>query len=144
MGSPGPPHRRSAISAPTWPRPPTAAGRWSGSCLVSPPIRAPARPCPGRARRSRPGPPCSRWAGGRGGGGGGKGVELTVSDAEARRRVAVVPLASERRLRYQDWVARNRRQVRELTYGRAGYLHVPDMMGEGWAHFHRDLRAEMA
>src|SRR5262249_27500589 len=51
---------------------------------------------------------------------------------------------SERRLRYQDWVARNGRQVRELTDGRAGYLHVPDMMGEGWAHFHRDLRAEMA
>ena len=73
-----------------------------------------------------------------------KPVELTVSDGERRRRVAVVPLASERRLRYQDWVARNRRQVRELTDGRAGYLHVPDMMGEGWAHFHRDLRAEMA
>jgi len=58
--------------------------------------------------------------------------------------VAVIPLASERRLRYQDWVASNRRQVRELSGGQAGYLHVPDMMGEGWAHFHRDLRAEMA
>jgi tricorn protease len=56
----------------------------------------------------------------------------------------VVPLASERRLRYQDWVAANRRRVRELSDGQAGYLHVPDMMGEGWAHFHRDLRAEMA
>jgi tricorn protease len=73
-----------------------------------------------------------------------KPVELTVSDGGRRRRVAVVPLASERRLRYQDWVAGNRRQVRELADGRAGYLHVPDMMGEGWAHFHRDLRAEMA
>jgi tricorn protease len=73
-----------------------------------------------------------------------KPVELTVSDGGRRRRVAVVPLASERRLRYQDWVASNRQQVRELTDGQAGYLHVPDMMGEGWAHFHRDLRAEMA
>jgi tricorn protease len=73
-----------------------------------------------------------------------KPVELTVSDGERRRRVAVVPLASERRLRYQDWVAGNRRRVRELTDGQAGYLHVPDMMAEGWAHFHRDLRAEMA
>jgi len=73
-----------------------------------------------------------------------KPVEITVSDGGQRRRVAVIPLASERRLRYQDWVASNRRQVRELSGGQAGYLHVPDMMGEGWAHFHRDLRAEMA
>ncbi|HEY6279445.1 MAG TPA: PDZ domain-containing protein, partial [Streptosporangiaceae bacterium] len=73
-----------------------------------------------------------------------KPVELTVSEAGRPRRVAVIPLASERRLRYQDWVAANRRQVHELAAGQAGYLHVPDMMGEGWAHFHRDLRAELA
>jgi tricorn protease len=40
-------------------------------------------------------------------------------------------------------VASRRRLVRELSEGRLGYLHVPDMMGEGWAHFHRDLRTEM-
>jgi tricorn protease len=75
----------------------------------------------------------------------GKPVELTVArDGAAPRRFAVTPLASERRLRYQDWVAGRRRLVRELSGGRAGYLHVPDMMGEGWAHFHRDLRVEMA
>jgi tricorn protease len=54
-----------------------------------------------------------------------------------------VPLADDSRLRYQDWVAGRRRLVRELSDGRIGYLHVPDMMGEGWAHFHRDLRLEM-
>jgi tricorn protease len=75
----------------------------------------------------------------------GKPVELTVArDGAAARRFAVTPLASERRLRYQDWVAGRRRLVRELSNGRAGYLHVPDMMGEGWAHFHRHLRVEMA
>jgi tricorn protease len=55
----------------------------------------------------------------------------------------VVPLKSERRLRYQDWVAGRRQLARELSDGRLGYLHIPDMMGEGWAHFSRDLRAEM-
>jgi len=55
----------------------------------------------------------------------------------------VVPLRDERRLRYQDWVAGNRRAVRELSGGRAGYLHIPDMVGHGWAHFSRDLRTEM-
>jgi tricorn protease len=59
------------------------------------------------------------------------------------RRVVVVPLRSDRRLRYQDWVAGRRRLVRELSDGRLGYLHIPDMMGEGWAHFHRDLRTEL-
>jgi tricorn protease len=60
------------------------------------------------------------------------------------RRVVVLPLRSERRLRYQDWVTGRRRLVRELSGGRLGYLHIPDMMGEGWAHFHRDMRTEMA
>jgi tricorn protease len=58
--------------------------------------------------------------------------------------VVVVPLRADRRLRYQDWVASRRLMVRELSDGQLGYLHIPDMMGEGWAHFHRDLRTEMA
>ncbi len=73
----------------------------------------------------------------------GKPVELTVRSGTAVRRVAVMPLRSERRLRYQDWVAACRRRVRELSAGRLGYLHSPDMMGAGWAHFSRDLRTEM-
>jgi tricorn protease len=74
----------------------------------------------------------------------GKPVELTVrADRALPRRVVVTPLPDDRRLRYQDWVAGRRRLVRELGAGRLGYLHIPDMMGEGWAHFHRDLRTEM-
>jgi tricorn protease len=59
------------------------------------------------------------------------------------RRVVIIPLFDDRRLRYQDWVASRRALVRTRSDGRVGYLHVPDMMGEGWAHLHRDLRAEM-
>jgi tricorn protease len=74
----------------------------------------------------------------------GKPVELTVAGADGRpRRSVVVPLTDETRLRYQDWVAGRRALVRERSGGRIGYLHVPDMMSEGWADFHRDLRAEM-
>jgi len=58
-------------------------------------------------------------------------------------RVVVVPLRNERRLRYQDWVTGRRRLVRELGDGRLGYLHIPNMVGEGWADFHRDLHTEM-
>ncbi len=75
----------------------------------------------------------------------GQPVELTILPAGGeQRRVVVVPLRNERRLRYQDWVAGRRALVRELSQGRLGYLHIPDMMGEGWAHFHRDLRTEMS
>jgi tricorn protease len=57
--------------------------------------------------------------------------------------VVIMPLHDERRLRYQDWVTGRRQFVRARSDGRVGYLHVPDMMGEGWAHLHRDLRTEM-
>ena len=83
----------------------------------------------------------------------GKPVELTVAPVDAAgspgesgrqaRSVAVVPLGNDKRLRYHDWVSRKRAAVRELADGRVGYLHVPDMVSEGWADFHRDLRSEM-
>ncbi|MFE1034986.1 S41 family peptidase [Streptomyces sp. NPDC058807] len=60
------------------------------------------------------------------------------------RRIAVVPLIDERPLRYQDWVAKRREVVRELSGGRCGYLHIPDMGGSGWAQFNRDLRMEVS
>jgi tricorn protease len=74
-----------------------------------------------------------------------KPVELTIAPARGGevRRAVVVTLAEERRLRYQDWVTGRRQRVRELSDGRIGYLHVPDMVSAGWADFHRDLRAEM-
>jgi tricorn protease len=75
----------------------------------------------------------------------GKPVELVIApqDGGSWRRVAVTTLRDDRRLRYQDWVSGRRRAVHELSQGRAGYLHIPDMVSEGWADFHRDLRGEM-
>ncbi|MFI1397447.1 S41 family peptidase [Streptomyces sp. NPDC020681] len=78
---------------------------------------------------------------------GGTTVELTFQPAEGEgrsRRVAIVPLVDERPLRYQDWVAKRREVVRELSGDKCGYLHIPDMGGSGWAQFNRDLRKEMA
>ncbi|WP_299540476.1 S41 family peptidase [uncultured Streptomyces sp.] len=78
---------------------------------------------------------------------GGTTVELTFLPAGAGsrpRRVAIVPLVDERPLRYQDWVAKRRQVVRELSGGKCGYLHIPDMGGSGWAQFNRDLRMEVS
>ncbi|MEU0252012.1 S41 family peptidase [Streptomyces sp. NPDC006184] len=81
-------------------------------------------------------------------GSGGTTVELTFTPAEGEpgraRRVAVVPLVDERPLRYQDWVAKRRQVVRELSDGKCGYLHIPDMGGSGWAQFNRDVRMEVS
>ena len=70
-------------------------------------------------------------------------AEAPAVEFPETRRVVIVPLYDDRRLRYQDWVASRRALVRTRSDGRVGYLHIPDMMGEGWAHLHRDLRAEM-
>lgn len=78
---------------------------------------------------------------------GGTTVELTFSPPEGEgraRRVAIVPLVDERPLRYQDWVAKRREVVRDLSGGKCGYLHIPDMGGSGWAQFNRDLRMEVS
>lgn len=81
-------------------------------------------------------------------GSGGTTVELTFQPAAGNggppRRVAVVPLIDDRPLRYQDWVAKRRAVTRELSDGRCGYLHIPDLGGSGWAQFNRDLRMEMS
>ncbi|MFY9634301.1 MAG: S41 family peptidase [Cellulosimicrobium cellulans] len=81
----------------------------------------------------------------------GRAVELTLrngaghgAEAGKQRRIAVVPVRDEERLRYQEWVAANRRTVREASGGRYGYLHIPDMMANGWAQLHRDLDTETA
>lgn len=76
----------------------------------------------------------------------GKPVELTVSPAGGGdpRHAVVVPLSDEEPLRYHAWVADRRAYVHEKSGGRLGYLHVPDMVGSGWAQLHRDLRMEVA
>ncbi|MEU5091840.1 S41 family peptidase [Streptomyces sp. NPDC021356] len=80
-------------------------------------------------------------------GSGGTTVELTFSPAGGEgpaRRVAVVPLIDDRPLRYQDWVTKRRAVTHELSEGKCGYLHIPDLGGSGWAQFNRDVRMEMS
>jgi tricorn protease len=75
----------------------------------------------------------------------GQPVELTLRRAQdAERRVAVVPLGDEAVLRYHDLIRTRRALVHELSGGRLGYLHVPDMASGGWAEYHRDLHTELA
>lgn len=65
-------------------------------------------------------------------------VTLAVSSKpsmEGTRTVSFNPVTSESNLEYLDWVLGNRRRVTELSGGRIGYLHVPDMGAPGIREF---------
>ena len=72
----------------------------------------------------------------------GSKVELTLSAGDSRRNVLVTTLADEVPARYREWVERNRAWVHEHSQDRVGYLHLPDMMADGFAEFHRYFGAE--
>ena len=73
-------------------------------------------------------------------------VELTLAsgpgESATRRQVLVTTLADEVPARYREWVERNRAWVHAQSGGRVGYLHLPDMMADGFAEFHRYFGTE--
>jgi tricorn protease len=65
-------------------------------------------------------------------------VTLTLGDRASggtRRQVTFRPIDSEVSLMYLDWTATNRERVEKLTGGRVGYIHIPDMGGNGIREF---------
>jgi tricorn protease len=67
-------------------------------------------------------------------------VTLTVSgrpDGNGARQVTVRPLADEEGLRYFDRIETNRRKVDAATGGKVGYVHIPNMGGDGLNEFVR-------
>ena len=65
-------------------------------------------------------------------------VRLTLNGAptfDGAREVTFTPVTEERSLRYLAEVEANRRKVSEMTDGRVGYLHVPDMGADGIQEF---------
>jgi tricorn protease len=71
-------------------------------------------------------------------------VTLTVKRGrDPARDVVVTPLTDEFPLRYRDWVESNREWVSELSQGKAGYIHIPDMGAPGFAEFHRYWKASV-
>ncbi len=65
-------------------------------------------------------------------------VTLTLNSKptmDGSRTVTYNPISSESDLNYLEWINKNRRKVGELTNGRVGYLHIPDMGGPGIREF---------
>lgn len=59
------------------------------------------------------------------------------------REVLVVPVASERALRYRDWVRRKREYVTLKSAGRIGFVHVPDTGDNGQNELMRQILGQM-
>jgi tricorn protease len=65
-------------------------------------------------------------------------VTLTLCTAPSysgAREVTYKPVDSESGLIYLNWVNNNRERVSQLTDGRVGYLHLPDMWSDGIYEF---------
>ncbi|NHZ73533.1 MAG: hypothetical protein GWP16_03575 [Nitrospirae bacterium] len=65
-------------------------------------------------------------------------VELTVNASPTMtgaRQVTFNPISAETSLRYLAWVEGNYERVREMTGGRVGYMHIPDMGDTGLREF---------
>ena len=67
-------------------------------------------------------------------------VTLTVNgkpSLDGAREVVVRPMSDESDLRYYDRIETTRRKVDETTGGKIGYLHIPNMGGDGLNEFVR-------
>jgi tricorn protease len=69
-------------------------------------------------------------------------LRLQPAAGGAAREVTVLPIASEARLRYLDWIEENRRRVDKLSGGRIGYVHLPDTGMGGFTSFNRYFFAQ--
>lgn len=70
-------------------------------------------------------------------------VQVTFKSDNTKRVVTLKTLRSERALRYRAWVNHNRDYVHTKSSGKVGYIHIPDMMTEGYAEFYRSFIAEL-
>ena len=70
----------------------------------------------------------------------GRQVVLSIAksaDGKGARDVVVTPVGNDGRLRYIDWVRRNREAVSKATDGKIAYIHIPDMGARGLQEFNR-------
>ncbi|MCE9620681.1 MAG: PDZ domain-containing protein [Planctomycetes bacterium] len=73
---------------------------------------------------------------------GGKSVRLYIGDSPKDTEGTLVEVtlpSSDHALRYASWVEGNRKKVAELSGGKLGYIHLPDMDSEGLISFMRNF-----
>jgi tricorn protease len=71
-------------------------------------------------------------------------VELTVQRKNSAKKetVLVKPNSQSNLAYYREWVERNKKYVHEISNGRLGYVHIPDMGPYGYAEFYKHYAVE--
>ena len=59
----------------------------------------------------------------------------STPNLQGARTISYRPITDEGNLVYLDWITANRRRVEQMTGGRVGYIHVPDMGANGIREF---------
>lgn len=75
----------------------------------------------------------------------GKQTTITVGstpDGRGSRDVLVLPVASERAMREQEWIEGNIRKVDAMSNGQVAYVYVPNTAGAGFDSFNRYFFAQ--
>jgi tricorn protease len=62
-------------------------------------------------------------------------VVNSTPTTQGARTISYRPITDESNLVYLDWITANRRRVEQLSGGRVGYIHVPDMGANGIREF---------
>lgn len=70
-------------------------------------------------------------------------IQAQVKGERKKKRFTLRTLHSQNGARYRDWVENNRTYIRNKTNGQVGYIHIPNMVGKGYAEFHRAFMAEL-
>ncbi len=68
----------------------------------------------------------------------GKQIKLTVNNAPSMKGahdITIIPIPSEERLRYYNWVLAEMDRVDSVSGGKIGYIHIPDMDSYGLTRF---------
>lgn len=63
-------------------------------------------------------------------------------DGKGSRRLTVVPVDAENRLRAQEWIADNIRKVDQMSGGQVAYVYLPNTAGAGFNNFNRYFFAQ--
>lgn len=69
-------------------------------------------------------------------------IEIRKKGKKKKEEFVVKAVGSDAPILYRQWVEQNREYVHQKTKGRIGYVHIPDMVANGYAEFHRYFLTE--
>ncbi|OFZ51794.1 MAG: hypothetical protein A2381_00630 [Bdellovibrionales bacterium RIFOXYB1_FULL_37_110] len=74
----------------------------------------------------------------------GSSVNLLIKKNQKKNAqyIHVPTLMGEEKLRYREWVEKNKQYVHVKSKGKLGYVHIPDMGARGYAEFYRHYITE--